>query len=194
MTGPGAFTPDGLLPPGDHLMTLAELRASLLVTGQTEQPLGTHWDAEWRRRLVDNLAVMVGQLWAVGVTEVFVDGLFAEDKEHPNDVDGYFECDLMRLATGDLQRELNLLDPHKAWTWTPESRRPYRGYPKKQLPMWHRYRVEMYPHVARLPSGIRDPRDNELEFPSAFRQSRRDGTPRGIVKVVRDQQGTGATP
>ena len=60
--------------------------------------------------------------------------------------------------------------------------------------MWHRYRVEMYPHVAGLPSGIRDRRGNELEFPSAFRQSRRDGTPRGIVKVVQDQQGTGATP
>jgi len=34
--------------------------------------------------------------------------------------------------------------------------------------------------------GIRDILDrwgNELEFPSAFRQSRRDGTPRGIIKI-----------
>jgi len=59
------------------------------------------------------------------------------------------------------------------------------GYPKRQLPMWHRYRVELYPHVPGLGlgSGILDRWGNELEFPSAFRQSRRDGTPRGIIKI-----------
>lgn len=46
MAGPTAFTADGLLPPGDHAMTLAELRASLLVAGPAEQPLGTHWDSD----------------------------------------------------------------------------------------------------------------------------------------------------
>ena len=49
--------------------------------------------------------------------------------------------------------------------------------------MWHIYRVELYPHVGQL-SGIRDKYGNELEFPSAFRLSRRDGRPRGIVKLV----------
>ncbi len=51
--------------------------------------------------------------------------------------------------------------------------------------MWHRYRVELYPHVPGLGmiSGIRDKWGHELEFPSAFRQSRRDGTPRGIIKI-----------
>ena len=65
------------------------------------------------------------------------------------------------------------------------SRKPYRGYPKYQLPMWHRYRVELYPHVPGLGfgCGIRDKHGNDLEFPSAFRQSRRDGKPRGIVKI-----------
>jgi hypothetical protein len=94
-------------------------------------------------------------------------------------------CDLDRLKSGELTRALNLLDPGKVWTWDPSSRRPYRGYPKKQLPMWHRYRVELYPHVPGLGlgSGIRDKHGHELEFPSAFRQSRRDGTPRGIVKI-----------
>jgi hypothetical protein len=89
----------------------------------------------------------------------------------------------MRLASGDLERELNLLDPHKVWTWDPSSRRPYRGYPKRQLPMWHQYRVELYPHFSGLSSGIRDKHGQELEFPSAFRRSRRDGKPRGIVKI-----------
>jgi hypothetical protein len=55
-------------------------------------------------------------------------------------------------------------------------------YPKQQLPMWHQYRVELYPHYGQL-SGIRDGHGHELEFPSAFRQSRRDGTPRGIIKI-----------
>jgi hypothetical protein len=39
-----------------------------------------------------------------------------------------------------------------------------------------------HPHVGQL-SGIRDHFGNELEFPSAFRLSRRDGRPRGIVKL-----------
>jgi len=136
--------------------------------------------------LVENLSVLVRQLWQAGVSAIFVDGSFAEDKEHPNDIDGYFECELARLASGELQRELNLLDPHKVWTWDPTARRSFRGYPKKQLPMWHVYRVELYPHYGQV-SGIRDQFGHELEFPSAFRRSRRDGKPRGIIKI-REQQ------
>jgi hypothetical protein len=125
------------------------------------------------------------QLWQVGIYEIFADGSFVEDKDHPNDIDGYFVCDLKSLASGLLTQQLNRLDPYKVWTWDPASRRPYRGYPKRQLPMWHRYRVELYPHVPGLGlgSGIRDKFGHELEFPSAFRQSRRDGKPRGIVKI-----------
>lgn len=178
------FTNDGVLPPGNYVLSLEELALSPLVTGPRSGESG-NWDASWRRELVGNLAFMVRQLWRVGVTEIFVDGSFAEDKDHPNDIDGYFECDLKRLASGDLERELNLLDPHKVWTWAPESRRPFRGYPKKQLPMWHMYRVELYPHVGQL-SGIRDKYGNELEFPSAFRLSRRNGQPRGIIKIRGD--------
>ena len=177
------FTADGLLPPGDYEVTLDELRKSPLVAGFVDSAARPQWDAPWRGRLVDHLEVLVRQLWRVGVTEIFVDGSFAEDKDHPNDIDGYFICDLMRLASGELERELNLLDPHKVWTWDPSSRRPYRGYPKRQLPMWHQYRVELYPHFSGLSSGIRDEHGQELEFPSAFRRSRRDGKPRGIVKI-----------
>jgi hypothetical protein len=139
------------------------------------------WDAPWRRRLVDNLEILTLQLWKVGVHEIF--GSFAEDKDHPNDIDGYFVCDLDRLRSGGLTRALNLLDPYKVWTWDPASRKPYRGYPKKQLPMWHRYRVELYPHFSGMGCGIPDKHGHELEFPAAFRQSRRDGKPRGIVKI-----------
>lgn len=179
-----SFNSHGLLPPGDYELTLAELRQSMLVVGPgAGYP---HWDAVWRSGLVDNLEVLVQQLWAVGITEIFVDGSFAEDKDHPNDIDGYFICDLRHLVSGRLERELNLLDPAKSWTWDPSARRSYYGDPKLQLPMWHRYRVEMYPHFGQL-SGIRDKFGNELEFPAAFRTSRRDGQPRGIVKIRRTQ-------
>jgi hypothetical protein len=155
---------------------------SLLVSGEDNPGQHASWDKPWRKQLVDNLEILTRQ---VGIHDVFADGSFAECKDHPNDIDGYFVCGLNELKTGELARQLNLLDPFKVWTWDPASRKPYRGYPKKQLPMWHRYRVELYPHVAGLGfgSGIRDKHGHELEFSPAFRQSRRDGKPRGIVKI-----------
>jgi len=175
------FDFDGLLPAGDYPLTLDELVRSQLVIGPNPTDL-SDWDVPWRRQLVENLGILVRQLWRVGVNEIFVDGSFVEDKEHPNDIDGYFECELARLASGELERELNLLDPHQVWTWDPASRRPYPGHSKRQLPMWHQYRVELYPHYGQ-PCGIRDQYGHELEFPSAFRRSRQSGKPRGIIKI-----------
>lgn len=178
------FDSDGLLPPGDYEVSFDDLRRSVLVAG-SRIPKG-EWDAAWRAQLVDNLEVLTRQLWSAGIRDVYADGSFAEDKAHPNDIDGYFVCDLSLLTTGDLEQQLNRQDPAKVWTWDPASHKPYRGYPKKQLPMWHRYRVELYPHVPGLGfgSGITDKYGNELEFPSAFRQCRRNGKPRGIVKIT----------
>jgi hypothetical protein len=173
------FDENGLLPPRDYELTLTQLKESMLVVGSNKLP---NWDDSWRLKLVENLSVMCRQLWQVGIHEIFVNGSFVEDKDHPNDIDGYFVCDLKRLASGELERDLNLLDSRKIWTWDPSSRRPYRGYPKLQLPMWHVYRVELYPHVGQL-SGIKDKFGHDLEFPSAFRQSRRDGKPKGIVRI-----------
>ena len=177
-----SFDSEGLLPAGDYALTFAELRRSSLVVGPGTS--GSVWDVPWRESLVGNLEIMTRELWQVGVREVFADGSFVEEKAHPNDIDGYFVCKLEDLTSGELTRRLNLLDPFKVWTWDPRSRQPFRGYPKKQLPMWHRYRIELYPHVAGFFSGIRDRQGQELEFPSAFRQSRRDGKPRGIIKLV----------
>jgi len=72
--------------------------------------------------LVENLAILARQLWQVGIREIFADGSFAEDKDHPNDIDGYFVCSLDMLRSGELTRRLNLLDPWKVWTWDPASR------------------------------------------------------------------------
>lgn len=176
------FTKDGLLPVGDYEATFEQLRESVLVLGPSRVE---QWDVPWRAKLVNNLEILARQLWQVGITEIFADGSFAEEKAHPNDIDGYFVCDLKTLASGKLEHDLNLLDPFKVWTWDPASRKPFPGYPKRQLPMWHQYRVELYPHVPGLgqASGILDTHGNELEFPAAFRQSRRDGKPRGIIKI-----------
>ena len=118
------FDDDGLLPPGDYALTLEQLSVSHLVAGPIDQSQYPNWDEPWRRKLTDNLSILVHQLWQVGIESIFVDGSFVEDKEHPNDIDGYFQCELSRLASGALERDLNLLDPHKVWTWDPASRRP----------------------------------------------------------------------
>ena len=172
----------GLLPPGDYPVTFTELRASALIQGVGDN---ASWDGQWRLHLVEQSEIMVSQLWQVGVTEIFLDGSFVEDKAHPNDIDGYFVCDVYDLASGDLQRRLNALDPYKVWTWDANSRRGYRGYAKKQLPMWHHYRVELYPHFGQ-PSGIRDRFGLELQFPSAFRQQRQTNESKGIVKILKE--------
>jgi len=181
-----AFTADDVLPDGEYSMTFADLRASILAQ---PDPNNANWDFAWRARLVDNLEIMVLELWAVGVTKVFVDGSFVENKDHPNDIDGYFECDLHYLATGALERDLNVRNPHKVWTWDHTQRSPGNG--KLQLPMWHRYRVELYPHVPGFGCGISDQHGNELEFPAAFRKSRNNHTPKGIIRILPT---TGVTP
>jgi len=130
------------------------------------------------------LGVLADQLWRVGIEKIFADGSFVEDKLHPNDIDGYFEVELDYLASGELERNLNTLDPFKVWTWAPASRRPYRNYAKKQLPMWHQYRIELYPHYNQ-PSGIRDEFGNMLQFPAAFRKSRRAHQQKGIIELVK---------
>ena len=177
------FTADGLLPQGDYVLTLGELQTSCLVTG--EGVTSPTWDGAWRAHLVASLEVLVHQLWQLGIDQIFVNGSFVEDKDHPNDIDGYFECEARYLLSGQLQSDLNALDPYKVWTWGPASRRPDPNSTKRQLPMWHQYRVELYPHLPGLPSGIKDRFGNDLEFPSAFRLSRRGDLPRGIIRISR---------
>lgn len=179
---PARFDQNGLLPPWDYELTMSELQSPMLVKGPSRR--SPHWDVGWRRQLVERLEIMVRQLWQVGIDRIFIDGSFVEEKDHPNDIDGYFECDLKDLTSGRLENQLNLLDPKKAWTWNPASRRPDRNSTKNQLPMWHFYRVELYPHFGQ-PSGLRDKFGNELMFPSAFRQSRQANRTKGIVRIIK---------
>ncbi|MBA2447999.1 MAG: hypothetical protein H0V51_08240 [Chloroflexi bacterium] len=175
------FTADGLLPVGDYAVTLEQLRASRLVTGQG---LGSRtWDRAWCGELVDNLEKLARQLWQAGVDRVFADGSFAEAKDHPNDIDGYFECELVNFSR--LVQDLNSHDPEHVWDW---SNRPIDPVSLKPHPrMWHAYRVELYPHFTDYPQlcGIPDQFGNDQFFPSAFRHSRRAHRQKGIMQIVR---------
>lgn len=43
----------------------------------------------------------------------------------------------------------------------------------------------MYPYWPGQGCGITDKHGHELEFPAAFRMSRRDDQPKGIVKIIK---------
>lgn len=100
------FTDEGLLPAGDYEVTFSELRSSVLVEGPSAgSPWHEGWDVAWRLDLTRQAETLCRQLWQIGISEVFLDGSFVEAKGHPNDIDGYFACDVRRVATGELERE-----------------------------------------------------------------------------------------
>ena len=92
------FQPNGLLPPGDYEVSFEELRRSILADGPSGISDDSSWDGDWRKRLVDNLEILTKQLWQVGVRDIYADGSFTEDKDHPNDIDGYFVCGLRGVS------------------------------------------------------------------------------------------------
>lgn len=187
MSLPNSFNTDGLLPPGTYDASISDIKSSILVQGDGTSAT---WDKAWREQLVDQAHILISQLWSVGVSDIFLDGSFVEDKDHPNDIDGYFDPHLQMYNVADavkfaqLVSDLNNLDQHKVWNWDPKSRRSVQGFPKLQLPMWIFYRVEFFPHLDQG-SGIRDAFGNNLKFPSAFRQSRNGFKQKGIVRVIK---------
>lgn len=161
-------------------MTIDQLKESVLVVGGSAK--SENWDQEWRLKLVENVDILANQLAKVGFDTLYLDGSFVENKDHPNDIDGYFNCDEEDLAFGRIPGELNALDPFKIWTWS--GRTPYPGYAKPQLPMWHRYRVEIYPNLGQ---PFFEGQGESLNFYQAFRQTRL-GAPKGIVKLITQKE------
>ncbi|MHA0044058.1 DUF6932 family protein [Deinococcus sp. PEB2-63] len=177
------FDQRGLLPAGDYHVTFDQIRHSHLVQGDGSSAT---WDTTWRRSLVDHCEIMVRQLWAAGVTAIVLDGSFVEAKDRPSDIDGYFECDVNGLAI--LVARLNAGDPEQIWDWNPNRRTLDVATGKRQLPMWHRHHVELYPHVGQ-PSGIPNRHGHPQLFPAAFRQQRGTYEPKGVLVVVQPQGG-----
>lgn len=175
------FNQYGLLAPGDYPLTLWELRQSILVRGQRDPQLP--WDSQWRLQLVSNLEICAKQLWAVGVEEIYIDGSFVTDKYRPNDIDGFFIApDPREALDGTLAKRLNQLDPYQCWGW---ERRRFDVYGNLELEMWHRYRVELFPHCHGIYSGIENERGENMKFDEFFRLDRDFLIAKGIVKLVK---------
>jgi len=155
-------------------MTIAELQASILVTGDRSSP---HWDATWRSQLVANLGILAGHLARVGITDVYADGSFCSNKDRPGDIDGYFVTDWPQWVRQS--KELMAMDA--AWDLGRRIPDP-QGRPKPL--MWHEYKVELFP-VFRRPFARHSARggDPPVTIDAFFRESR-DGRGRGIVKVL----------
>ena len=176
-----SFTQAGLLPTGDHPMTIRALRQSPLVVG----PWGrsAEWDQWWRRTLVDSLEVLFEQLLLVGITNVYANGSFTSNKNRPEDIDGYFTCDFSEFASHQ-HPELVKLNP----AWNLADRRLDENGRLKPL-MWHRHRIELHPHFhaplhGLSPAGM-GPNGLPMYVPAFFRQTR-SGEPKGIVRLLRD--------
>jgi hypothetical protein len=176
------FNDHGLLPPGDYELTIEQLKESMLVVAPgADYP---DWDVGWRRQLACALETLAGQLWQVGITSaICIGGSFVEDRNHPHDIDGYFYCDDQDFLSGRLLKRLNELDPHQAWDWHPRCRRPDdRG--KLRYPLWHRYRVDLFPNIGQG-TGVFDDAVSERNFYSLMRWSQRVKRLRGVVLLRR---------
>lgn len=172
------FGGDGFLPPGDHALSLSELRKSVLVVGGAG--CGEGWDAQWRLHLVDQLELLCGHLDRVGISAIFADGSFVTDKPRPGDIDGYFDCDLGEFHSNQLPRLVALDD-----AWDLRRRAPDQ-YGKPKPLMWHRYRVELFPNYMppfeSLATAALNPQGIPVLVPEFFRRAR-DGRERGIVRI-----------
>ena len=175
------FTSNGLLPPGDYPLTLDELRGSYLVTGEGLSVPG--WDRVWRAHLVENLEPFVRQLWQVGVERIVVNGSFVTSKPKPGDIDAYFECTLGTYSL-TLVRLMQLEPP---LPWDLAHRPIYRRSGEPKPVMWHRYRVEVFPHFSDYPNptGIFDEHGQELELGELFRREKFSLRAKGVVQIVR---------
>lgn len=161
---------------------MPDLRQSHLVTGEGVQIPG--WDSEWRAQLVNNLELFVRQPWQVGVERIFVNGSFVTSKPRPEDIDAYFECEVNRYA----HVLVGLLQMQPALPWDMRRRRidPSTNLPKPE--MWHRFRVEIFPHFPDhpVPTGVRDEDDHDPYFPELFRLDKATLRPKGVIQIIRE--------
>lgn len=119
-----------------------------------------------RRWLMKGLRAAVEAFWGAGIDEIYVDGSFCTERPDPGDIDGYW-------VEPDAE-VYDRIDPY----WIDFELIPRDG--KWKWRMWVDHGVEFFINPAM--SATR-----EAGFPEFFRR-RRDGHPRGIVRVVRTPQ------
>ena len=168
------------LEPGDHPMTVDEIRRSDLILGP---PGHLEWDRAWRLHLLGNFETLARQLWSTGIKDVFICGSFVESKDHPDDIDGYFLCDRKDYKTRKLHDRLNQLNELRCWTWRDEHRKPdQHGRPKS--PLWHHYRCEIYPYYGEGQCDLVGRDGTVLPVPEFYRRTRCESYQRGIIRLI----------
>jgi hypothetical protein len=178
---PKNFDENGVLSQ-DYEVTLEEIRNSLLVTGPELMP--SDWNISRRQWLVNNLEILVRQLWSAGIETVYVDGSFVTSKGIPGDIDACFQCDSLDWTSGALAKRLNEATQDKIWTWLTADRVIVPGYLKNRLPMWRTYRVEIYPYSLKRQNGILI--DGVFHpFPDVFRRVKFTDRRKGILKLLK---------
>lgn len=169
-------------------MTLNELEMSILVTGDEDKD--DAWDTKWRLKLVQNLRILVSQLWAEGFTDIYIDGSFATDKLHPGDIDGYFVCQKPDgMLDSDFEQQLcdrlNAHDEHHVWTWKDKDRKRPAEAEKGQIPMWFKCYVEIWPEYGQWSGQIHPVTKEKLTHGELFRMTKQ-GENKGIIKLLKE--------
>lgn len=117
------------------------------------------------------------QLQAVGINEVYIDGSYATDKFHPNDMDVYFVVPRNIWRSG-AEQALKDMDP-EFWRFEPELGVDGKlGYP-----MAFRHHIEMYPvYLEHTPDHAECPEmvDPKIKF---FRTDKYSHREKGIIKI-----------
>lgn len=187
------FTDYGYLPPGDHELTFSQLRESILVHGE---PWITGWNEAWRRQLVDNLELLVRQLWQVGVFNIYLDGSFCSTKPEPADIDAYYDLPLpeevLQMKEGKekfesvllyilaLSEQLNQFNEIPIWNIWDKMQIDEMGY--KRTEMWMHYRCDIFPHCWGMYAG--DVNGRKVKFDEFFRKDKY-GIEKGVIKLVK---------
>jgi hypothetical protein len=162
----------------DYTLTIDGLRNSMLVKGPTTGEY-IPWDKEKRLYLVNQLEIVANQVWNAGFDKICVDGSFVEDKASPGDIDCYFECGLDDFMQGKVEEALRIANPGEKWGFSKDNLINVDGI--SQFPIWHKYRVDMWPECG-MPSFVFDKSGtNNLKISQAFRQQKHTYRKKGIV-------------
>jgi hypothetical protein len=188
------FNEYGYLPFGDHEMTFTELKNSILVLGDESVPI---WNESRRLILVQNLQFIVQQLWDIGIQNVFINGSFCTDKAHPEDIDCYFDVSLplntpklevsqikqavVMEALSQLFDELNTRVGKSIWDVWKKVYPDHYGNLKNE--MWERYRIDIFPNIRGVYSGVLNADGCNIKFDELFRKDR-NGVSKGIIKLM----------
>ncbi len=167
------FLKNGLLPAGDHEISLADLEQNIKAGpggGQT-------WDTKWRLQLLEEFKKRFQQLKSVSITEVYIDGSYATDKYHPNDMDVYFVVP-RKVWRESAEPALKKIDPD---FWRFETVTDVSG--KTGYPMAFSRHVEMFPVYQEHTPAYAE--CEELIDPkiSFFRNDKWSHRPKGIIKI-----------